>query len=552
MIKIDTRNMSLVILIRNEADKLFVSLLPMAVVSGVANALLLAIINATMTHELTRSNTIRFFVMYLLAIAMFIITKRYVLRRSTYMVEEVIRKIRIRIANRIRHADLLLVEETGTSQIYARITQDANQISQTVTYIGNAFQALVLVLVSLFYIATISIPTFLVILAALVLGAFSYLNHRKSAKDLLASAAQQELQFFSVLNSVLGGFKEIKINQRKNDNVFRHFKNIASRTMELKVKAFYQIIVSYISSQVFFYVLIAVVIFVLPSYAKIGNDQMIKISAAILFIIGPLDSIISTIPMMINANVAAANILRLEKQLKMDEFTDEGDIIEEEEVPPMTFDKEVKIEKIRFKYPPKPGVEPFSVGPMNITIPKGKIIFITGGNGSGKSTFMKLICGLYGSDEGTIKVDGELVNDTNVRNYRELISIIFTDFFLFERLYGIKDVDINRVNALLVEMGIKEKTSLVEDRLTNLNLSTGQKKRLALVVSILEDKSIFIFDEVAADQDPHFKKFFYLDILPKLKEQGKTIIAVTHDDHYWDYCDYRYEIVNGEIVNTKK
>jgi len=547
--------MELINFLRKESGKSLQPIVILAIISGIANAMLLAIVNLATSNNIPQESTTKLFLLYLVSISLFIITKQYVLKKSSFLVEEIIRKLRIKIAYKIRHSDLLHIEETGTAEIYACISQDAAQISQTVTYVVNAFQSVIMVLFSVIYIAFISIPAFLIILSSVVLGILSYLRYRKSATDLLKSASRKEAEFYGSLNELLQGFKEIKINTRKNNNVFNNFKKIAGESTHLKLAAIFKIIISYIASQSFFYILLAFIIFLLPAYVTIINTDLVKIAAAILFIIGPLDSIISSLPMLMTANVSAANIIRLENKLSggmHQEYAIDNNYEQAlADLEPVPFHDELLFQNIEFAYPKKNKVQPFSVGPINLTIKKGMITFITGGNGAGKSTFMKLLSGLYYPDKGKISVDGLLIQEPNYPAYRELFSIIFTDFFLFQKLYGLKDYDQQLINDLLTEMQIDQKTQIVNGNISNINLSTGQKKRLALIIAILEDKPVYIFDEVAADQDPYFKNYFYKTLLPKLKEKGKTIIAVTHDEFYFDDSDFRYKIEDGQFIEVK-
>lgn len=181
-------------------------------------------------------------------------------------------------------------------------------------------------------------------------------------------------------------------------------------------------------------------------------------------------------------------------------------------------------------------------------IRRGETIFIVGGNGSGKTTLLKLLTGLYQPHSGAILVDRELLTRRNAQNYRELFSTVFSQFHLFDRLYGLEGVDPERVKAVLDEMQLSGKTRFEGGRFTDLNLSTGQRKRLALAVTLLEDKQILVFDEWAADQDPHFRKYFYEVVLKRLRDQGKTVIAVTHDERFWQQADRIVKMEYGSIV----
>ncbi|MCK5926529.1 MAG: ATP-binding cassette domain-containing protein, partial [Methylococcales bacterium] len=163
-------------------------------------------------------------------------------------------------------------------------------------------------------------------------------------------------------------------------------------------------------------------------------------------------------------------------------------------------------------------------------------------------TFLKLLVGLYYPTEGAIYVDDDVIDDYNYQDYRELFSIIFTDFHLFDRLYGVENIESEQVNFWLKKMRMDKITRFKNGRFTNTDLSTGQRKRLAFIAAILEDKPILILDEFAADQDPDFRKYFYETVLLELKSMGKTVIAVTHDDHYFHISDRVLKMDGGQLI----
>ena len=195
------------------------------------------------------------------------------------------------------------------------------------------------------------------------------------------------------------------------------------------------------------------------------------------------------------------------------------------------------------------------MGPVDEEIRRGEILFLVGGNGSGKTTLLKLLTALYRPIQGCIRVDGLEIVPANVQAYRNLFSAIFSDFHLFDKLHGLRDVAPERVDELLRLMEISDKTTFGSGRFSTTNLSTGQRKRLALVVSYLEDKLVYVFDEVAADQDPHFRQYFYETMLPELKRTLKTVVVVSHDDRYFHVADRVLEMDYGkfrEIVRNGK
>ncbi|MCP5108709.1 MAG: ATP-binding cassette domain-containing protein, partial [bacterium] len=205
---------------------------------------------------------------------------------------------------------------------------------------------------------------------------------------------------------------------------------------------------------------------------------------------------------------------------------------------------------IMFEYKSETELERFQVGPLDFDARKGEIIFVIGGNGSGKTTLAKLLTGLYMTEKGSLRINGE-----EKPNYQlgEYFSTVFSDFHLFEKLYNVeltgRETEIQEYLKLL---RLEEKVKLEGNSFSTVGLSGGQRKRLALLQCYLEGHPIYLFDEVAADQDPEFRRFFYRDLLQRMKEEGKIVIAITHDDHYFDAADrvIKMDIGNIETVGA--
>jgi putative ATP-binding cassette transporter len=179
----------------------------------------------------------------------------------------------------------------------------------------------------------------------------------------------------------------------------------------------------------------------------------------------------------------------------------------------------------------------------------GEIVVVAGGNGSGKTTLAKLLCGLYLPLSGTIRFQGREITADVIDDYRQHFSAVFSDFHLFDTLLGIEGIDVDdRATKYSQDLGLNKKVSIVNGKFSTTNLSQGQRKRLALLVAYLEDRSIYLFDEWAADQDPHFKEIFYRSLLPDLKERGKTIILISHDDRFYDIGDHIITLDSGIVT----
>jgi putative ATP-binding cassette transporter len=460
------------------------------------------------------------------------------------MVERMVKDLRVRVCNKLRKAELPFIETLGKGQLYTTISQDANLISQSAFVIIHASQGAIMVVFAMLYIFWLSPLAFFIILGAVGVALLFYYYHRKSLLADLGSQAVKDAEFLDSLGHMVDGFKEAKLNRRKNDSLFAYFSNIANATEELKVSVGLKVATDVMFSQVFFSLLIGVIVFLLPRYVPTFNVVVLQMTAAVLFIVAPLEMIVNAMPMLARANVAIDNLYGLERRLdKHLEYYDEAD-----ETRPASFKSAISLKGAAFTYHDAAGAPVFGVGPIDLEVKRGEILFVTGGNGSGKSTLLKILTGLYPLESGVIRLDRQPVLPPDVPSYRELFSAIFTDFHLFDRFYGLEGVDEKEVVRWIDEMELSDKTGFKNGKFTNLNLSTGQKKRLALIIALLEDREIYVFDEWAADQDVHFREHFYHVILKDLKDRGKTVVAVTHDDRFWDVSDRRVHMEGGEVV----
>ena len=524
-----------------------IDILVMACTSGLSNGSLLAIITfaAKAVSRDSEGGSFRYLILFIISLLSFIMGKRYALKHATIVIEGLIKKVRTRITNKIRQSELLFFENIEKSHIYTRINQDTNFISQSALLIINSCQSALILVFCLFYIAWLSKVAFFITVGAIIAAVIIYLMYRKEVNHLLQEITDKETELFDSLTHIVDGFKELKVNRRKSDHVFTHFKDISDSTEKIKVKAGIAFITDFVYSQTFFYILIAILVFLLPMFIDTYSEVIIKLVMAVLFIIGPVEMVVGVIPVLARANVAVGNLYKLEELLDK-----EGGIIPQtEQAPfqPIESFREIRIDKVTFNYKDKDEKVLFHLGPIDLSIKSGEIVFLVGGNGCGKSTLLKLLSGLYYPSSGALYLDDDVLSKPIYPSYRELFSLIFADFHIFDRLYGFGEVDTKKVNDLIKLMELDKKTQYVDGKFTETNLSTGQRKRLALIAAFLEDKPIYMFDEVAADQDPEFRAYFYNELLLDLKKRGKTVIAATHDDKYFHVADRVLKMEYGKI-----
>jgi putative pyoverdin transport system ATP-binding/permease protein len=160
-----------------------------------------------------------------------------------------------------------------------------------------------------------------------------------------------------------------------------------------------------------------------------------------------------------------------------------------------------------------------------------------------------LLLGLYEPERGCIELKGVPVDGRNIAHYRQHFSAVFADFHLFDEMLGTDQQDIKDLATRYLDaLGLTHKVQVKSGQFTTTKLSTGQRKRLALVSSYLEDRPVYLFDEWAADQDPAFKRVFYRELLPELKSRGKTVIVISHDDAYFDCADRIVTLFEGTLT----
>jgi putative ATP-binding cassette transporter len=543
--------------------------LVIAGIAGIANAAILGLINrgAALASEDSSLIGLRLLMLFGFCMVMFFYGKRYALIQASIVVEHMVRNRLLRVADHVRRSELEIIENLGRGELYSKLAKDTGLISQSGLILVNAAQQSFVLIFCLFYIAYLSKAAFAATICTIGIGVVVYTRHAQRLEALMNRLSVKEAELLDVVAQMLDGFKEIRLNRRKNEAIYERLVGVSADARDLKIDAQTGFCIDIMFSDLCFYTLLAVVVFLLPRFVPTYGAVILMITSAILFIIGPLQMVVQAAPVFERAKTALANLEDLERRLAV------GLAAEVPGAHAVNADfrsfQTITLNGACFTYGMSPGAAAvkaavnggatngsnsdtnggFSIGPLNLTINRGETIFLVGGNGSGKTTTLKLLTGLYVPQSGVIKVDHDVVGRQNVQRFRELFSTVFTQFHLFDRLYGLEHVDEARVNEILEELQLTGKTRFENGRFTTTELSTGQRKRLALAVCLLEGKDILVFDEWAADQDPHFRKYFYEQVLRRLKAQGITIIAATHDDRYWHLADRVIRMEYGVAVD---
>jgi putative pyoverdin transport system ATP-binding/permease protein len=513
----------------------------LALISGLANGAVLATINraaATVSDGDVRAQSI---VVLGLAIVVYSIAQRSLMLMAATLAEQAVDRIRVEVLKALQSADLADLENLNRNEIYTCVNTEMQIMADGVVQLVMVGQALVLVVVTMLYMAWLSLFALAVAVIFLAIAAYVHLARAQQIIDEYHASIVVQTQLADGFTDFVEGFKEVKLNATRSrelgakvDQLSRDF-----AAMRLKTRAVFA--TDFVASQVAFFLLTGTMVLVVPMFTAVDTETIVMTTASVLFLIGPITAVISGVPILQRVNAAAEAIISMRERLST--------IVQRSawDVPGPSEFEHIRLDGVTYQYRGSGDEAGFVVGPIDLEIRRGQVIFVTGGNGSGKSTLLKLITGLYLPSQGVLRLDARAIGPENAASYRNMFSAIFSDNHLFRELYGVPAIDSAEADELFRLMEMERKTRIVGKAFDTVVLSSGQRKRLAMIATLLEHRPICVFDEWAADQDPHFREKFYRVVLPRLRAAGITILAVTHDERYFDAADFRVHLEEGRL-----
>ena len=451
---------------------------------------------------------------------------------------------RLQACRKILVAPLRRLEELGPHRLLASLAEDITIMTTALTQLPQLSLHSAIVLACLSYMGWLSWRLLLVILVVMALGGLSYSIAMDRARRYLRLLREEMDRMFAHFQTLIHGAKELKLHsRRRQDFVVSALIPTGSAIRRFSTTGSNIATAATVWSNLLFFIVIGLIVLGLPGRVSMTAQVMSGYTLALLYMLGPLEVIFQILP---NLNRAATSMRKLEA-LGIDLASRATEAVDGVAAPVAGWRRH-EMQDLSYTYSGDAESEHFGIGPLNQAFEAGETVFITGGNGSGKSTLGKLLTGLYVPDAGSLRVDGKAVTSENRESYRQLFSAVFADFYLFAGLIGDGAGDLDAMaREYLLRLGLDKKVKIAGGSLSNLDLSQGQRKRLALLVAYMEQRSIYLFDEWAADQDPHFKAIFYHDLLPDLKARGKTVFVISHDDQYYALADRLIKMKDGQI-----
>lgn len=546
--------MSLIKVLLRNSWRLVVLSIVVGVLSGLASAGIIAFINVAMTPG-EHSSTVAWSFLGLGIVV--VISKVFSEVLLTKLGQESIADLRMHLSREILDAPLRLVEELGHHRLMAALNDDAAVIANAYTQLPLICINAATVLGCLTYLGWLSWPLLLAALAFMGIGAMTFQAYERKALRSFKGARETNDALFHNFRSIMQGVRELKLHRERRQAFLTA---VLQPTVTAYKRDFvigmtmYSIASSW--GMFLFYAVIGGVLFVLSPMLNLPANTVTGATLIFLYMIGPFSQIMDMLQSVGRANVALVKIheLGLSLTATADAITLKGSRCAAGVVSDSLIDntwEHLHLEGVTHRYYREQEERSFQLGPIDLTILRGETVFLVGGNGSGKTSLVLLLMGLYAPESGKVRLDGTTITDMNREQYRQMFSVVFSDFYLFDALLGLSSQDLDgQARGYLERLQLASKVSTKNGVLSTLALSQGQRKRLALLTAYLEDRPFYVFDEWAADQDPLFRKVFYSELLPELKARGKTVLVITHDDQYFFMADRCVRMEFGKIVNA--
>ena len=508
-----------------------------SIVAGLVNTAVLVVINSALA-SLGRPGTLVYqfaALVALLAVAKYL-SQVMLVRFSPLTVAD----LRVQLSERILRTPLKRLEKIGPSRLLTTLTSDVPTVAGALGQVPNLCVNLVVVLGCLGYMAWLSWKLVLLVIGGVLVAMGIYHLLEQRARRSFDLAREEGTTLMKNFRALIGGSKELQLHQARRKSFLEFgIKQTAYSLARYRVGGTVYFTMAETVGETLVFLVIGVLLF---GSATLGVSELPVLTGfiiAFLYMTTPLQFILNTFPNVTEADVSITRIEQLRDKLDME-------LAESAPSAGRTWSS-IELRGVTHTYVRDDDGTPFTIGPVDLAFQPGETVFVMGGNGSGKTTLMKVLTGLYAPESGAVVLDGEPVPESDSQRYRELFSVVFSDFHLFEELYGIEHPDASAGEYLKL-LELDHKVTVEEGRFSTIDLSQGQKKRLALLTAYLEERPIYVFDEWAADQDPHFRHLFYHELLPALKARGRTVIVVSHDERYYATADRLIKMDYGQVA----
>jgi putative ATP-binding cassette transporter len=515
-------------------------LLLTSLVGGLSRSGFLALINSAVAAHAEHQRMQVYFAGAGLLLALMLSADIVTAIKGKLVGERLAMRMRVRLSREIGSANLRLIEREGVSRLHYHVWHAVENVATSYLMLLGVANAFITLVCNIIYIGWLSPLALLFTVSVTIIGVI--VDWRFERSNAQGRVIYEDLRNHSHAEYIsrLQGFKELRLSRVKSDDFHDRMERHDAKMLDASYTVAKVTAYGLATTDLFLFTAIGVVGLGLPLMTDMSSILVLQILAGLLFTVGPLHNLVAAFGNFGRTRVALDNLAELESAI--------GEMVEpDDQATSLGELQSVGLRDVTFRFKGQDGVEDFSLGPVSLDVKKGEVVCIVGGNGSGKTVMSRLLTGLYQPESGAILYNGRPLAPAERQTYREQFTTVFNDFFLFRELLGRASLA-SKAQDLLAYFGLEKKTHVADGAFSTIALSTGQRKRLALIVSMLDDSPIVLLDEFAAEQDPHNRDLFYRVWLPELKRLGKTVVIISHDQDYYHLADRLVRMDYGRIV----
>ena len=494
------------------------------------------------------------FLSFLVCLVSFYFLFRYITGRSAQIALRGIMEWRMRIAAKLRGVSLLEYEKLDKNRIQAALLDGREMVVEAARMLVAASANAVMVVLSFLKMATVSLAGTLGVFIFLAIGLWVFLGLINSVHARMGPAMRADQRFSASLRDLYAGLMQLKVHKPKTTALFgEQIIPDLTTASEARDATEHRHALGISFFAMFNLLILGLILFLMPGILDLEPSDTSSLLVLCMFSLSPLISLVTFVPLLSKVELSLQELAGVEASIDAAaEPFENGGVTARWQQPDPTVPvfSSLALRNVRFDYHDRNGMRLFGITVDNFELRRGEMVFIRGGNGSGKSTFVKVLAGLYAAQAGDLYLNGAQISDFDMEAYRNLFTVLPTEYHLFSRPLGL-NVNAEQLAEVLRMVRIDTKVHLLEDgSFSTLDLSAGQRKRLALACALLEKRDVYLFDEVAADFDPVFRRYFYEELLPSIIRKGGTILAVSHDDRYFHVADRVLTMQEGGFVQA--
>lgn len=451
-------------------------------------------------------------------------------------------RLRKELYGKVMAAPVAALERIGESRLMSVLTQDVARIVSGAQLLPDLIVSIVTLLGMLGFLIYLNFAAFVFVLKAIFFGILTYQIPVYFAGKLFRRSRGLIDELHVATRGLVYGAKDLKLDDVKSADYYSNtLLTIEHGLVTTEKRGFTLFTIAGSYGDLISFFVIGIVAFVFVNYHQVSADELVGIVMALLYVTGPVAAILNLIPQLTITKTSLRNVNAVFSEIAAENCAENDGFIGQWE--------KLVFSGVCYEHSGHLGRGGFRVGPIDLEINLGEVLFVVGGNGAGKSTLSKLLTLHYLPESGTISFGDNVVSPETIVGLRRRIGAIYSDFHLFERILGgLSAHKLALADHYLDELGLRGKVSIDNGKFSTLLLSDGQRKRVALMAMLLDDRDLYLFDEWAADQDPKFKEYFYRQLLPTLRARGKAVVVISHDDRYFDAADRIYVIEDGKIT----